>query len=85
MLSAGVPLIYIKDFLGHSSVVTTEIYAQVEAGQFVKNIKQDDLLDLKELNAKAVPNIPDYLKESKKWDKDGTNIITYSNIYKISE
>ena len=29
MLEAGVPLIYIKDYLGHSSVKTTEIYAQV--------------------------------------------------------
>lgn len=29
MLEAGVPLIYIRDFLGHASVKTTEIYARV--------------------------------------------------------
>ena len=29
MLEAGVPLIYIRDFLGHASVTTTEIYARV--------------------------------------------------------
>jgi site-specific recombinase XerD len=29
MLEAGVPLIYIRDFLGHVSVTTTEIYARV--------------------------------------------------------
>jgi len=33
LLSSGVPLIYIRDFLGHSSVTTTEIYAKVDAEQ----------------------------------------------------
>ena len=28
LLESGVNLIYIRDFLGHSSVVTTEIYAK---------------------------------------------------------
>lgn len=28
MLEAGVNLIYIRDFLGHSSVTTTEVYAR---------------------------------------------------------
>jgi integrase len=28
LLEAGVNLIYIRDFLGHSSVTTTEIYAK---------------------------------------------------------
>lgn len=27
LLESGVNLIYIRDFLGHSSVITTEIYA----------------------------------------------------------
>lgn len=31
LLRSGVPLIYIRDFLGHVSVTTTEIYAQVDA------------------------------------------------------
>lgn len=29
MLLAGIPLIYIRDFLGHKSVTTTEIYAKL--------------------------------------------------------
>jgi integrase/recombinase XerD len=28
-LEAGVNLVYIRDFLGHSSVTTTEVYAKV--------------------------------------------------------
>ncbi len=31
LLRSGVPLIYIRDFLGHASVITTEIYAKVDA------------------------------------------------------
>jgi integrase/recombinase XerD len=31
LLRSGVPLIYIRDFLGHVSVTTTEIYAKVNA------------------------------------------------------
>jgi integrase/recombinase XerD len=31
LLRSGVPLIYIRDFLGHASVTTTEIYATVDA------------------------------------------------------
>jgi len=31
LLRSGVPLIYIRDFLGHASVKTTEIYAKVDA------------------------------------------------------
>ena len=31
MLQADVPLIYIRDLLGHESVVTTEIYAKTDS------------------------------------------------------
>jgi site-specific recombinase XerD len=31
LLRSGVPLIYVRDFLGHVSVTTTEIYARVDA------------------------------------------------------
>lgn len=35
MLQAGIPLIYIRDFLGHKSVTTTEIYAKLnQASKF---------------------------------------------------
>ena len=30
MLQSDIPLIYIRDVLGHSSVVTTEVYARVD-------------------------------------------------------
>ena len=30
MLQAGIPLVYIRDFLGHASVTTTEIYARLD-------------------------------------------------------
>ncbi len=30
MLKAGINLIYIRDFLGHSNVVTTEVYARAD-------------------------------------------------------
>lgn len=33
LLRSGVPLIYIRDFLGHLSVTTTEVYAKVDAEQ----------------------------------------------------
>jgi len=33
LLRSGVPLIYIRDFLGHVSVTTTEIYAKVDPEQ----------------------------------------------------
>lgn len=38
MLESGIPLIYIRDFLGHSSVTTTEIYAKVNNKIRDKNI-----------------------------------------------
>ena len=31
VLKSGVPLIYIRDILGHVSVTTTEIYTKVDA------------------------------------------------------
>ena len=31
LLQADVPLIYIRDILGHESVLTTEIYAKVDS------------------------------------------------------
>ena len=31
LLQAGIPLIYIRDFLGHSQIRTTEIYAKADS------------------------------------------------------
>jgi hypothetical protein len=33
MLSAGVPLIYIRDYLGHVEISTTEVYARCDTAQ----------------------------------------------------
>lgn len=48
MLESGIPLIYIRDFLGHSSVITTEMYAKVN-----NKIRDKNILD----NSKKI-NIP---------------------------
>ncbi len=39
LLRSGVPLIYIRDFLGHVSVKTTEIYAKVDAEETRKALE----------------------------------------------
>jgi site-specific recombinase XerD len=39
LLRSGVPLIYIRDFLGHASVKTTEIYTKVDAEQTRKALE----------------------------------------------
>ena len=56
LLRAGVPLIYIRDYLGHVSVTTTEIYARVDA----------------EEKRKAVENAYPVQSQEKipKWEKD---------------
>lgn len=39
LLRSGVPLIYIRDFLGHVSVTTTEIYAKVDSEETRKALE----------------------------------------------
>lgn len=39
MLQAGVPLIYIRDFLGHTEISTTEVYARCDSSQKRKAIE----------------------------------------------
>jgi len=39
LLRSGVPLIYIRDFLGHASVKTTEIYAKVDVEETRKALE----------------------------------------------
>lgn len=57
MLEAGINLIYIRDFLGHVSVTTTEVYAKVST-----KMKQEAL-------KKVDPTIITELKSS--WQKNG--------------
>ena len=40
LLRSGVPLIYIRDLLGHASVTTTEIYAKVDAEEKRKALEE---------------------------------------------
>ena len=50
MLQAGIPLIYIRDFLGHSSVTSTEIYARLD-DKIKRKAIEEAYVDL---------NVPDY-------------------------
>jgi len=56
LLQAGVNLIYIRDFLGHVDLKTTEIYAKVDTEMKRKVIENihPDLID---------PNLPDWNKD----------------------
>lgn len=56
LLSSGVDLIYIRDLLGHSSVITTEVYARTDA-----NLKR------KAIEAASKEILP---QEEAKWDND---------------
>lgn len=57
MLEAGINLVYIRDFLGHASTTTTEIYARAS-----EKLKEQAL-------EKLTPGI---IQESKTtWQKDG--------------
>ena len=40
MLEAGVPLVVIKNFLGHSSISTTQIYAEVSQNMADKHLRE---------------------------------------------
>jgi len=56
LLQAGVNLIYIRDFLGHTDVKTTEIYARADSETRRKAIENayPDLID---------SNLPDWSKD----------------------
>ena len=57
MLEADINLIYIRDFLGHSSTTTTEVYARASA--------QKKLEALQKVNPSIVTN------RKTSWQKDG--------------
>lgn len=69
MLEAGVPLIYIRNFLGHESVKTTEVYAQISQKSVVKILEERNIEspvpdDVKKY-PKADQGIPDFLKKAR--------------------
>jgi len=66
MLEAGVPLIYIRNFLGHESVKTTEVYARVSQAGLVKALTEHSVKsNIPTSKAEHVPddNRPDFLKK----------------------
>ena len=56
MLKAGINLIYIRDFLGHSNVVTTEVYARADS-EMKRKALEESYKDL-------------YTDEMPKWEED---------------
>jgi Site-specific recombinase XerD len=64
LLEAGVNLLYIRDFLGHTSVTTTEIYAKTNAEIKRKVIEQHGvMLDIKDkYSASKKDELLDWLK-----------------------
>jgi site-specific recombinase XerD len=66
MLEAGVPIIVIKNFLGHSSLQSTQIYAEVTQGTLNKHIrawneKWGPLVTIPSYEAEPSPIIPSFL------------------------
>lgn len=46
LLQAGVPLIYIRDFMGHADVSTTEVYARCEASEVRAALERSARIDI---------------------------------------
>lgn len=69
MLEAGVPLIYIRNFLGHESVSTTEVYARVSQASLTKVLQERKLPDPTPVPNKNIhrknDEIPDFLKNAR--------------------
>jgi hypothetical protein len=57
MLQAGINLVYIRDFLGHTSITSTEIYAKADS-EMKRKALESAYLDLETGELPA-------------WDKDG--------------
>lgn len=67
LLEAGVEMVYIRDFLGHSSVQTTEIYATVSQALLNKTLRNRKVpkLDVNMGDRISDDMIPDYLKKKR--------------------
>ena len=65
MLEAGVPLIVVKNFLGHVSLQTTQIYAEVTQDTMNRQLKAwNDKWFLKDdvKHSRTHDNVPEFLK-----------------------
>lgn len=68
MLEAGVPLIYIRNFLGHESVSTTEVYARISQASVTKILADRNVTPPVPKAIKSMEgnhNIPDFLKNAR--------------------
>lgn len=66
MLEAGVPLIYIRNFLGHESVSTTEVYARVSQASLTRVLEDRKItnpIPKSPKTASSGGNVPDFLKK----------------------
>ena len=67
LLENGVNLIYIRDFLGHSSVTTTEIYARCNPElkrKYLSEVSSTIESDIKEYSQSEKESLIKWLKES---------------------
>ena len=71
LLTAGVDLIYIRDLLGHSSVVTTEVYARTDANLKRKAIEaaSNEILPPENASWDTDVSLRDWLKRFNKQSK----------------
>jgi len=69
MLEAGIPLIYIRNFLGHESIQTTEIYLRVNQRSVGKILQERDIENpvpkIGKQQTEKKHDIPDFLKHAK--------------------
>lgn len=71
LVTAGVDLIYIRDLLGHSSVVTTEVYARTDANLKRKAIEavSNEILPPEDASWDTDVTLRDWLKKFNKYTK----------------
>lgn len=69
MLEAGIPLIYIRNFLGHESIQTTEIYLRIHQGSVSKILKErkteTSIPDILEHPYSENQDIPDFIQNAR--------------------
>jgi integrase/recombinase XerD len=69
MLEAGIPLIYIRNFLGHETVSTTEVYARISQAAVTKILAERNVANPVPKVAKNISDnnddIPDFLKNAR--------------------
>lgn len=67
LLESGVNLIYIRDFLGHSSVITTEIYAKSSPEikrKYLENAASNIDISVNKFSEKEKESLLEWLKHN---------------------